>query len=92
MKLWQCGVKRVVALMGSTLSVAQAELIRRHTDSRSQVLVMLDEDDAGRAGREDIVQRLAPWLFVKAHVFEQAGRQPDNLTAEEAHKLCGGAP
>ena len=87
MKLWQCGVKRVVALMGSTLSVAQAELIRKHTDSRSQVLVMLDEDDAGRAGREDIVQRLAPWLFVKAHVFEQAGQQPEDLSAEEVAAL-----
>ena len=92
MKLSQCGVKRVVALMGSTLSVAQVELIRKHTDSRSQVIVMLDEDDAGRAGREDIVQRLAPWLFVKAHVFEQAGQQPEHLTAEELHNICGGAP
>ena len=92
MKLWQCGVKRVVALMGSTLSHAQAELIRKHTDSRSQVIVMLDEDEAGRAGREDIVSRLAPWLFVKAHVFEQAGQQPEHLTAEELHNICGGAP
>ncbi|MEN9576477.1 MAG: hypothetical protein RL514_4332 [Verrucomicrobiota bacterium] len=92
MNLWQCGVKRVVALMGSTLSPAQAELIRKHTDSRSQVIVMLDEDEAGRAGREDIVSRLAPWLFVKAHVFEQAGQQPEHLTAEEAHAICGGAP
>ena len=92
MKLWQCGVKRVVALMGSTLSTAQAELIRKHTDSRSQVIVMLDEDEAGRAGREDIVSRLAPWLFVKAHVFEQAGQQPEHLTAEELHNICGGAP
>ena len=91
-KLWQLGVKRVVALMGSTLSVAQAELIRKHTDSRSQVIVMLDEDDAGRAGREDIVQRLAPWLFVKTHVFEQAGQQPEHLSAAEALALCGGAP
>ncbi|MFA6546170.1 MAG: CHC2 zinc finger domain-containing protein [Limisphaerales bacterium] len=92
MKLWQCGVKRVVALMGSTLSTAQAELIRKHTDSRSQVIVMLDEDEAGRAGREDIVSRLAPWLFVKAHVFEQAGQQPEHLTPEELHNICGGVP
>lgn len=92
MKLWQCGVKRVVALMGSTLSHAQAELIRKHTDSRSQVIVMLDEDEAGRAGREDIVSRLAPWLFVKAHIFEQAGQQPEHLTPEELHSICGGAP
>ena len=87
MKLWQCGVKRVVALMGSTLSHAQAELIRKHTDSRSQVIVMLDEDEAGRAGREDIVSRLAPWLFVKAHIFEQAGQQPEHLTTEEVAAL-----
>ena len=91
-KLWQLGVKRVVALMGSTLSVAQAELIRKHTDSRSQVIVMLDEDDAGRAGREDIVQRLAPWLFIKTHIFEQADQQPEHLSAAEALDLCGGAP
>lgn len=92
MMLWQCGVKRVVVLMGSTLSPAQAELIRKHTDSRSQVIVMLDEDEAGRAGREDIVSRLAPWLFVKAHIFEQAGQQPESLTAEELHNICGGVP
>ena len=91
-KLWQLGVKRVVALMGSTLSVAQAELIRKHTDSRSQVIVMLDEDEAGRAGREDIVQRLAPWLFVKMHIFEQAGQQPEHLSAAEVLDLRGGVP
>ena len=64
-------------------NIPRTENLRQHTDSRSQVLVMLDEDEAGRAGREDIVQRLAPWLFVKAHVFEQAGQQPENLSAEQ---------
>lgn len=87
MKLWQCGLKRVVALMGSTLSVVQEELIRKHTDSRSQVIVMLNEDGAGRAGREDIVQRLAPWLFIKAHVFERAGQQSEHLTIEKVAAL-----
>lgn len=86
-KLWQLGVKRVVALMGSTLSTAQADLIRRHTDSRSRVLVMLDEDEAGRAGREDIVQRLAPAVFIKVHAFERDGQQPEDLTAEEIAAL-----
>lgn len=83
MKLWQLGVRRVIALMGSTLSTAQADLIRQHMDSRSRVLVILDEDEAGRAGRADIVQRLAPSLFVKAHAFERDGQQPEDLAAEE---------
>jgi len=51
MKLHQYGCRKVVALMGSTMSAAQEELIRKHTDSRSQVIVMLDEDEAGQAGR-----------------------------------------
>ena len=92
MTLWQAGVKRVVALMGSTLSVAQLELIRKHTDSRNQVLVMLDEDDAGRAGRDDIASRLAPFVFVKVHSFAEEGTQPEHLSAAEALDICGGAP
>src|SRR5206468_4584656 len=69
-KLWQLGAKNVVALMGSTLSPAQEELIRKHTDSQSKVLVMLDEDDAGRAARGEIVRRLAQFVFVKSHAFD----------------------
>ena len=90
-KLWQLGLKRVVALMGSTLSPAQEELTRKHTDSRSKVLVMLDEDDAGRAAREEIIPRLARFVFVKAHVFDDEGQQPESLTIDEVNALSGGA-
>jgi DNA primase len=87
MKLHQSGCRRVVALMGSTMSAAQEELIRQHTDRTSQVIVMLDEDEAGRAGREDIAVRLAKFAFVKIHVFDEAGQQPENLTQEEVQQL-----
>jgi DNA primase len=87
MKLHQHGYRRVVALMGSTMSAAQEELIRKHTDSKSQVIVMLDEDEAGQAGREDIAVRLAKFVFVKIHTFEKPDTQPDNLTAEEVSAL-----
>jgi DNA primase len=90
-KLWQHGVRRVVALMGSTLSPAQEELIREHTNAHSRVIVILDEDDAGRAGRDHIVKHLARWMFVKVHVFADEGRQPEHLSAAEARQLCGGA-
>jgi 5S rRNA maturation endonuclease (ribonuclease M5) len=73
--------------MGSTMSAAQEELIKRHTDRNSQVIVMLDEDEAGNSGREDIAVRLAKFCFVKTHVFEEAGAQPDQLSAEDVASL-----
>ena len=90
MKLHQNSCRKVVALMGSTMSAAQEELIKKHTNQNSQVIVMLDEDDAGRAGRDDIAVRLARFLFVKVHAFAEEGRQPEQLTAEEVAQLCGG--
>jgi DNA primase len=86
MKIHQGGYRKVVALMGSTMSATQEELIRHHR----HVIVMLDEDDAGRAGREDIAVRLAKFVYVKIHVFEQEGQQVDKLTTEEMQQLLGG--
>lgn len=90
MKLHQHGCRKVVALMGSTMSAAQEELIRKHTSSQSQIIVMLDEDEAGRAGREDIAVRLSQIVFVKVHVFGKEGEQPDNLTPEQIGQLKEG--
>jgi DNA primase len=90
MTLHQHGCRKVVALMGSTMSAAQEELIRKHTNAQSQVIVILDEDDAGRAGREDIAVRLARFVFVKVHAFAEEGHQPEQLSAEEVAQFCGG--
>jgi DNA primase len=86
-KLWQHGLRRVVAIMGSTLSPAQEAFLHKHAAPQSRVIVMFDEDDAGRAGREDIVRRLAKRLFVKAHIFDEESQQPENLTADHARQL-----
>jgi hypothetical protein len=51
---------------------------------------MLDEDEAGQAGREDIAARLSRFCFVKTHVFDEAGMQPETLSAEEVHQIVGG--
>jgi len=82
MKLHQLGHRRVVALMGCTLSHAQEELLRRHTTQHSQILVMLDEDEAGRSARDEIAARLAKFAFVRIHAFGEEGTQPEHLTAE----------
>jgi DNA primase len=90
-RLHQFGYRKVVALMGSTMSAAQEELIKRYTDRNSQVIVMLDEDEAGKAGREDIAVRLAKFCFVKTHVFDKPDVQPENLSADEVRQILGGA-
>jgi len=83
MKLYQNGCRKVVALMGSSMSPAQEELIRKHSDRNTRAIVMLDEDEAGRGGREDIAFRLAKFVFVKVHTFGKEGQQPEHLSAEE---------
>ena len=90
MKLRQHGVKRVVALMGCSLSAAQEELLRRNTNSRSQLILVLDEDDAGRAARDEIAARLARFCFVTVHQFDQPGTQPEQLSAQELAELLEG--
>jgi DNA primase len=90
MALYQHGCRKVVALMGSTLSAAQEELIKRYSNARSQVIVMLDEDEAGRTGREDIAVRLARFVFVKVHIFAEEDMKPDDLSTEEVCEVTGG--
>jgi DNA primase len=87
MKLHQHGCRKVVALMGSSMSAVQEQLIRKHTNAKSQVIVMLDEDEAGRAGRDDIASRLARFVFVKIHAFDKDGKQPEDLSAAEVRAL-----
>ena len=90
MKLHQHGCYKVVALMGSTMSSAQEELIRQHTSSQSHVIVMLDENEAGKAGREDIACRLSKFCFVRVHQFAKPDMEPEHLTAEEVRQFMEG--
>ena len=90
--LWQHDIRRVVALMGSSLSTHQEELIRRNTNSASHVLLMLDEDDAGKAARDEIAARLSRFCFVKTFVFREADMQPEDLQPDELEQIRGGLP
>jgi len=90
MKIHQHGYRKVVALMGSTLSAAQEELIRRHTNGHSHIIVMLDENEAGKAGREDIACRLSKFCFVKVHTFDTPDAEPEHLTDDELADIVEG--
>lgn len=90
MKIHDHGYKKVVALMGSSLSPAQEEIIRQHTTVNSHVIIMLDENDAGRAGREDIALRLSKFCFVRVHHLGQPDREPEHLSDDELADIVEG--
>ena len=65
MRLWQNGIRRVVAIMGTHLSDAQEQLIRSDLRDDDRILIALDDDDAGRKAVPAILARLAPYAFVR---------------------------
>ena len=83
MILHQHGCRKVVALMGASMSQIQEKLIRSHTDRHSRVIVIMAEDVAGRSARDEIAVRLAKFVFVKVHVFDREGQQAERLSSEE---------
>lgn len=86
-KLHQLGCRRVVAVMGDSMSVTQEELIRQHTSPSGHIIVMLDENPAGQVGRDDIAARLSKHCFVRIHTFDQPDAEPEHLSAAELEKI-----
>jgi DNA primase len=82
MRVWQAGHRRVVSLMGSLLSPAQEERIAQIAGENGQVLLLFDEDAAGRKGRNEAQERLSKHAAVSVIQLED-GQQPDSLEAEE---------
>lgn len=82
MSVHQCGFPNVVALMGCSLSDAQAELLARF----KRVVLLLDGDEAGRAGAAQLAERLVQRVFVKSVALPD-DRQPDQLLPVDLGKL-----
>jgi DNA primase len=72
-----------VALMGSSLSEAQEELIVRHFNV---VCILLDGDEAGQAAAVDCLTRLGRRMWTYAPALAE-GKQPDMLSIEEIRAL-----
>jgi len=81
MTVWQAGHRRVVSLMGSMLSAAQEERIVQLAGKDGQVLLLFDEDTAGRKGRSEAQERLGRHVAVRVIELED-GQQPDSLAAD----------
>ena len=83
MRLHQAGFPRVVAMMGSSLSVAQESGLLHHF---ARIVLMLDGDVAGRAASEVIATRLSDRRSVQV-VRVPDGTQPDQLSCSSIRQL-----
>lgn len=82
-RIHQAGFSNVVALMGSTLSEPQEELLLSHAD---RVALMLDGDEAGTKCLREFYRRLRRRLYLREMHLE-AGEQPDALSDERIREL-----
>jgi len=64
-EFYQRSRKNVVALMGSSMSAEQERLIVETVGPKGRVLLALDNDEAGRKGSEDAINRLRSQVFVR---------------------------
>lgn len=83
MRVYEAGYRRVVALMGSSLSEAQEQLLIRHFQS---VILMLDGDQAGHRASEKCLARLGPRMRAQTITLPD-GCQPDQLSPEDIQEL-----
>ena len=88
MWVWQAGHRRVVSLMGSMLSAAQEERIVEMVGPEGRVLLLFDEDGAGRKGRAESRERLSKRVSVNV-IRLQEGQQPDSIEPEQLLRLIG---
>jgi DNA primase len=84
MKVSQAGFP-CVALMGSSLSEAQQELLAHHFKN---ACLMLDGDKAGRDATDELLVRLGRRMWVWTIVLPD-GKQPDQLSSDELSALLG---
>jgi DNA primase len=86
-RLWQAGCPNAVALMGSYLSGQQRELLVETLGSKGRVILLMDNDEAGKEGEAQCLQELAQYLYVKAVRLPDGTNQPDNLTGSQLRQL-----
>ena len=82
-KVTQAGFPYVVALMGSTLSEPQEQLLLAHSD---RLTLFLDGDDAGTKCLREFYARLRRRTYLR-EVHLEPGEQPDSLTDDRIRQL-----
>jgi DNA primase len=82
-KVYQAGFPNVVALMGSSLSERQEELLAEHSD---RLDLMFDGDAAGTKCLRQFYARLRRRLYLR-EIHLEDGEQPDSLSEDRIRQL-----
>jgi DNA primase len=86
MKVYQAGLRSVVALMGAVLYRSPERAL---TERFRQVVLMLDGDATGREGSRIIADRLRRHCAVRV-VHLPTNVRPDQLSAQRIREILGG--
>jgi len=86
-KMWQAGVRKCVALMGSHCSETQIDRIIESLPSNSEVEVLFDADDAGRKGADRVAESLKDHSRIRIIELPKNGMQPDHLSSDQVAEL-----
>lgn len=86
MWVWQAGFHNVVALIGSHLTKLQAEILAR---TASEILLFLDNNDAGRKGTHAAGKLLVKKNIVKVVEYPDLRQQPDSLSVNDINTAVG---
>jgi DNA primase len=79
--LWNAGITNVVAMLGTALTRAQVDLIRRYT---TRVVAVFDPDEAGRKALARSLE-----LFLAGNVHARAVILPDGYDPDEFVRVNG---
>lgn len=87
LRLVQLGYRRVVALLGSSLSKRQEALLCDAAGRGGQITLLFDADDAGRHGASDAAARLSRHCTVRNVDIGEFRHQPEHLEKQELEAL-----
>lgn len=78
-RLYELGYPNAVALMGASLTEEQEDLLKSVLSPVSRVVLLFDNDTAGKACLRDVANRLSAWCFIKIGKLPEGINQPDQL-------------
>ena len=83
LRLWSLGYPAVAA-MHSTLTDAQADILRNHARS---IVVLYDNDQAGREGRNVVAEKMKQYMPVFKTAYPKGYNDPGELNANHMKRM-----
>lgn len=87
MKIWQTGLRRIVSIIGNTLSEEQSTLLLQAVSSQGRIALMFNNDEPAQSGCQNALMRLSPACYVRTIKLSPNELQPENLSQKKFAEL-----